>query len=61
MDKILNLTTQKNAKKKQKNKRNEKKSCFNTPYCKPIKTNIGKKFLKIVNKHFGENSKLKNI
>ena len=42
-------------------KRNRKRKIiwFNPPYCKSVKTNIGKKFLKIINKHFGENSKLK--
>ena len=42
-------------------KRNRKRNIiwFNPPYCKSVKTNIGKKFLKIVNKYFGKNSKLK--
>ena len=49
----MKLTTQKNAKTK-------KKLYGSTPpYCKSVKTNIRKRFLKIINKHFGENSKLK--
>ena len=42
-------------------KRNRKRKIiwFNPPYCKSVKTNIGKKFLKIINKYFGENNKFK--
>ena len=41
--------------------RKRKVISFNSPSSKSVKTNIGKKFLKIKSKPFGENSKLKNI
>ena len=50
----MKLIIQKNAKIKKR-----KTMWFNPPYCKSVKTNIGKKFLKIKSKYFGENSKLK--
>ena len=30
-------------------------------YCKSVKIKIGKKFIKIINKNLGENSKLKKM
>lgn len=45
--------------KKQPRKRKRKIIWFNPPYCKSIKTNIGKKFLQIINKYFGVDSKFK--
>ena len=44
---------------KRSRKRKRKVIWFNPPYCKSVRTNIGKKFLQIVNKYFGNNSKLK--
>ena len=53
----MKLTIQKNAKiKKEIVKKN---IWFNPPYCKSVKTTIGKTFLKIINQHFREVSKLK--
>ena len=54
----MKLTIQKNSKKKKRN-RKRKITWFNPLFGKSVKTNIGKNFLKIINKHFGENSKLK--
>ena len=45
---------------KRSRKRKRKVIWFNPPYCKSVRTNIGKKFLQIVNKYFGNNSKFKN-
>lgn len=44
---------------KKKRSRKRKIIWFNPPYCKSVKTNIGKKFLQIVNKYFGDSSKFK--
>ena len=45
---------------KQKKRNRERKiKWFNLQYSKSVKTNLGKKVLKILNKYFGENSKLK--
>ena len=44
---------------KRSRKRKRKVIWFNPPYCKSVRTNIGKKFLQIVNKYFGNNSKFK--
>ena len=51
-----------NYKEECKNKKKNRKRkiiWFNPPYCKYVKTNIGKKFLKIIDKYFGENNKFK--
>ena len=50
----MKIIIQNNA--KIKKNRKTKTIWFNLPYLKSVKTNIGKKFLKIT-KHFGENSK----
>ena len=41
-----------------KNRRTRKKQCifFNPPYCMSTKTNVGKSFLQLVDKHFGADS-----
>ena len=44
---------------KKKRSRKRKTIWFNLPYCKSVRTNIGKKFLQIVNKYFGDSSKFK--
>ena len=41
-----------------KTKRTRKITWFNPPYAANLKTNIGKKFLQLVKKHFGKNSPL---
>ena len=43
---------------KKKRKSNEKVIFFNPPYCQSVKTNIGKEFLPLIDKHFiNENMK----
>ena len=44
---------------RRKNKRNI--LYFNPPYCMSVKTNIGREFLNLLDKHFGINSKLHTI
>ena len=58
MDTIVKINYTEECKNKKRN-RKRKIIWFNPPYCKSDETNIGKKFLKVINKHFGENSKLK--
>ena len=44
-------------------KRNRRKKAifFNAPFCASVKTNIGKEFFKIINKHFTQDHKYHNI
>ena len=44
---------------KRSRKRKRKVIWFNPPYCKSVRTNIGKKILQIIKKYFGHNSKFK--
>ena len=47
-----------NYRRMQKQKINKKINItlLNLPYCKYVKSNIGKKFLKVINQHLGEKS-----
>ena len=52
----------KTATKTGKNKNRKRKILwFNPPYDKSIKSNIGRSFINIINKHFGEKSKMKKF
>ena len=46
---------------KKKPKRTRKIIYFNPPYCQSVKTNIGKIFLQLIDKHFKEDHKLNKI
>ena len=54
-------TAKQKADKKKKKNRKRKIIWFNPPYSKNIKTNIGKEFLKIVNRNFPKRNKLHKI
>ncbi len=41
-----------------KRKRRRKTTWFNPPFSKTVKTNVGKKFLRLIDRHFPRNSKL---
>ena len=44
-----------------KKNRQRKKIWFNPPFSRNVKTNIGREFLKLVDKHFTEGSPLRQI
>ena len=48
---------------KQKKKRNRTRKIvyFNPPFCESVKTNIGKMFFELINKHFNQNNSLNKL
>ena len=46
---------------KRKRKRKRKIIWFNPPFCRSVKTKVGKKFFEIIDKHFGNKNKLSKI
>ena len=60
-EKIEYTKLDKNRTEKQKKTRSRKVTWFNPPYSKSVKTNIGSKFLKLIDKHFPNRSKLHSI
>lgn len=44
-----------------KRKNNQKAICFNPPYSRNVKNNIGKMFLGILSKHFSPNHNMDDI
>ena len=46
---------------RKKRQRNRNITWFNPPFNKNVKTKVGESFLKLVDKHFGNNSKLNKI
>ena len=57
----LKYTEDKNTKCKKTRNRKRKVIFFNPPFCQSVKTNIGKLFLKLIEKHFKDNTKLNRI
>ena len=53
------LTYKKENTKKEKKNRKRKIMWFNPPYCASVKTNIARKFINLVNRHFSKKSPLK--
>ena len=59
---IFNLGLKKqNIDTKKKKKRHRNVTLFNPPFCKSVKTNIGREFLKIVSESFPKSHKLSKI
>ena len=56
----LAYTTDLNRQKKKRN-RPRKIIYFNPPFCESVKTNVGKIFFDLINKHFKENSSLSSL
>ena len=52
-----------NVPKKCNNKRNRKRKItyFNPPFCQSVRTNIGKKFLNLIDKHFKNNDRMRKL
>ena len=46
---------------KKKRNRSRKVIYFNPPFCESVKTNIGKIFFELMNKHFNENSNTNSL
>ena len=59
-DKLIYSNHQNNQSKK-KPARTRKTIYFNPPYCQSVRTNIGKAFLQLIDKHFKEDHKLNKI
>ena len=55
--------TELNTENQNKRKKNRNRKCiwFNPPFCKSVKTNIGRKFINLIDKHFNRNSNLRKI
>ena len=57
----LEYTEKTNITDKKRRKRTRKILFFNPPYCQSVKTNVGKKFLNLIDKHFRSENMKKNF